>query len=406
LARHVLLIAAGNEACAFRCCVSFSAKDQIMQHHGRYRWIILLMACFCFGAPLAARGDTCAICGREIQGTVYVVTDKVTNEKKLVSSDCIKLPRCSICGLPVKDNGVVLPDGRYLCARDARTAVVKADDAERICAQVKDDLDRRFSRFTVFPANVDVAVIDRIDVDSMFSPAGNDFESPNLLGCIRPETVNRETRYKMRLMTGLPLAELKATCAHEYSHAWVGENVSKERRAGLGHDAEEGFCELVAYLLMDSQREEGQKKFILQNRYTRGQIDLFIEAEKRYGFDQVLDWMKYGVTERLEAGHIDQLRDVKMPPAKSVAGNPAIYHNNHNTNQPALAVTTIKLQGVLWGNQSVAIINGRSFFANELNQMKIGGTNVTIRCLEIRKKSVRIQNIDSGKEQELSLSPD
>jgi len=382
---------------------SFSAKDQIMQHHGRYLWIILLLACFCFGKPLAARGDTCAICGRPIYGTVYVVMDKVTNEKKLVCSDCIKLPRCSICGLPVKDNGVALPDGRYLCARDARTAVVKADDAERICAQVKDDLDRRFSRFTVFPANVDVTVIDRIDVDSMFSPAGNDFESPNLLGCIHPETVNNETRYKMRLMTGLPLAELKATCAHEYSHAWVGENVPKERRARLARDAEEGFCELVAYLLMDSQSEAGQKKFILQNRYTRGQIDLFIEAEKRYGFDQVLDWMKYGVAAQLEAGHVDELRDVQMPPAKSVAIDPAVYHDS---NPPAPAPAPLKLQGILWGNQPVAIINGRSFFTNELDRVKVGETNVTIRCLEIREKSVRIRTVDSGKEQELSLSPD
>jgi hypothetical protein len=374
-----------------------------MQHRGKYFLMVFLLAGFGLGRPLAAWGEICAICGQPIQGTVYIATDKVTNEKKLICSDCIRLPRCAICGLPMKEGGVQLPDGRYLCARDARTAVVKADDAERICVQVKDDLDRLFSRFTAFPANVDVTVIDRIDVDSMFSPAGNDFESPNLLGCIHPETVNNATRYKMRLMTGLPLAELKATCAHEYSHAWVGENVPKERRARLGRDAEEGFCELVAYLLMDSQSEKGQKKFILQNRYTRGQIDLFIEAEKRYGFDQVLDWMKYGVAEQLEEGHVDALRDVKMPPAKTVAVNPAIYHN---TNQPAPAPATIKLQGVLWGNQPVAIVNGRSFFAQELNQVKIGGTNVTIRCLEIRKKSVRIQNVDSGKEQELSLSPD
>jgi hypothetical protein len=372
-----------------------------MQRFGKYLWIIVLLAGFGLCGPAAAWArDVCAICGRPIQDTIYIVTDEVTNEKKFVCSDCVHLPRCAICGLPVKENGLQLADGRFLCARDARTAVVKANDAERISAQVKDDLDRLFSRFTEFPANVDVAVIDRIDVDTMFSPGGNDFESPNLLGCIRPDTVNHETRYKMSLMTGLPLAELKATCAHEYSHAWVGENVPKERRAKLGRDAEEGFCELVAYLLMDSQSEKGQKKFILQNRYTRGQIDLFIEAEKRYGFDQVLDWMKYGVAEQLEEGHVDALRDVKMPPAKTVAVNPAIYHN---TNQPAPAPATIKLQGVLWGNQPVAIINGRSFFAQELNQVKIGGTNVTIRCLDIRKKSVRIQNVDSGKEQELSL---
>jgi hypothetical protein len=373
-------------------------KNQTMQRHTKYFLMLCLLTGLGLARPLAARGEMCAICGRQIRGTIYIATDKVTNEKKLVCGDCIRLPRCAICGLPVKDNDVQLPDGRYLCAHDARTAVVKADDAERICAQIKDDLDRRFSRFTVFPANVDVAVIDRIDVDSMFSPNGNDFESPNLLGCIRPETVNDATRYKMRLMTGLPLAELKATCAHEYSHAWVGENVPKERRARLGRDAEEGFCELVAYLLMDSQREEGQKKFILQNRYTRGQVDLFIEAEKRYGFDQVLDWMKYGLPGQLEAGHVDQLRDVKMPSVKSVASSPAIYSR---TNTPAPAI--IKLDGVLWGSRPVAIINGRSFLANDLNPVKVGGTNVNIRCLGIQKTSVRIQNVDSGKEQELYL---
>jgi hypothetical protein len=386
--KHGLSVAAG----------SFSAKDQIMQHHGSYLWIILLMAGFCFGPSLSARGDVCAICGKEIQGTIYMVTDKVTGEQKLVCSDCIKLPRCAICGLPVKKDGVKLPDGRYLCARDAKTVVLQADDARQICSQVKDDLDRLFSRFTAFPDNVDVSVIDRIDVDSMFVKEGNNFESPDLLGCIRPETVNDKTRYKMSLLTGLPLAQLKETCAHEYSHAWVGENVPKERRARLGRDAEEGFCELVGYLLMDSQNEEVEKKRVLQNHYTRGQIDLFIEAEKRYGFDQVLDWMKYGVTAQLEAGHVDELRDVKMPSAKSVASSPAIYSR---TNKPAPAI--IKLDGVLWGSRPVAIINGRSFLANDLNPVKVGGTNVIIRCLGIQKTSVRIQNVDSGKEQELYL---
>jgi hypothetical protein len=387
---------------------SFSAKDQIMQQHGRYLWIILLMAGFCLGPSLSARGDICTVCGQPIPDKIYLFTDKVTGEQKEVCSDCIKLPRCSICGLPVKD-GIQLPDGRSLCARDAKTVVLKADDARQICDQVKDDLDRLFSRFTVFPDNVDVSIIDRVDVDSMFIMEGNNFESPDLLGCIRPETVNDKTRYKMHLMTGLPLAQLKETCAHEYSHAWVGENVPKERRARLGRDAEEGFCELVGYLLIDSQNEAVEKKRVLQNHYTRGQIGLFIEAEKQYGFDQVLDWMKYGVAAQLEAGHVDELRDVKMPSAKSVANNPNpvisinISTNNKNTNLPAPAPATIKLQGVLWGNQPVAIINGCSFFAKDQKQVKIGGTNVTLRCLEIGKMSVRIQNIDTGTEQELLL---
>jgi hypothetical protein len=377
-----------------------------MQNRGQYYLFVFLLAGLVLGGrPAMGALDICALCGRPIQDTVYLSTDKVTNEKKFFCGDCILRPACAICGLPVKENDLQLPDGRYLCARDARTAVVKAADAERICARVKDDLDRLFSRFTTFPDNVDVAVIDRIDVDAMYSPNGNDFESPNLLGCVHPETVNQNIRYKMRLMTGLPLAELQATCAHEYAHTWVHQNVPKERQAGLGHDAEEGFCELVAYLLMDSQQQAAQKKFILQNRYTRGQIDVFIEAEKRYGFDQVLDWMKYGELAQLEEGHVDKLRDVKMPLAKSAASAPAIYSRTNKPAAPASpAPAVLKLDGVMWGSRPVAIINGRSFLANDLNPVKVGSTNVMIRCLGIQKTSVRIQNVASGKEQELHLS--
>jgi hypothetical protein len=375
-----------------------------MQHRASYLWIIFWMACLCFGTPLASlANDICDICGQEIHGTIYLMTDKVTGEKKEVCSDCIKLPQCSICGLPIKDGGVELPDGRWLCARDAKTVVLKADEVEQICAQVKDDLDRLFARFTAFPTNVDVTVIDRVDVDSMFFTEGNSFESPDLLGCIRPVTANGQNRYKMSVLTGMPLAQVKETCAHEYSHAWVGENVPKERHKRLGRDAEEGFCELVGYLLMDSQNEEVEKKRVLENHYTRGQINLFIEAEQRYGFDEVLDWMKYGVAPQLEAGHVDEIRDVKAPPASPVAGSPAVFNVARPVIQSASAPAILKLNGIMWGNPPVAIINGHSFYANDLAKVRLGTTNVMIRCLGIKEKSVRIQNMGSGMEQELSL---
>jgi Protein DA1 len=368
----------------------------------RWKFLLTIMLLLCMSLFAARAQDVCAICGKPIQGMVYIMTDEVTGEKKLVCSDCIKLPRCSICGLPVKDNFTELPDGRYLCERDAKTVVLKADDAERICAGVKDDLDRLFSRFTSFPDNVDVTAIDRIDVDAMFHRAGNNFESPDLLGCIQAVEVNGARRYKMSLMTGMPVAELKETCAHEFSHAWVGENVDRAQR-GLGRDAEEGFCEMVGYLLMDSQSEEGEKKRVLANHYTRGQVQLFIAAEQRYGFDQILDWMKYGATGELEPGQLQEIRDVKMPAPKSILVNPVFYNNFHGANPPASAPAVLKLQGILWGNPPVAIINGHSFSANEMDQVKLGKIEVNIRCVQIQKNSVRIQNVNSGTEVELHL---
>ena len=91
-------------------------------------------------------------------------------------------------------------------------------------------------------------------------------------------------------MSGLPVAAFKATCAHEYAHSWLNENLSDERRESLSPDAVEGFCELIAFRLMDAQNEEAQQKLIELNAYTRGHIHLFLAAEKRYGFDDIVDW--------------------------------------------------------------------------------------------------------------------
>lgn len=391
---------------------------------GFRRPLFLVVLVGCLMALSAAAKDICAICGKEIYDTIYLITDEITGVDQTVCADCRKLPRCFLCGLPVKNNGVDLSDGRHLCARDGKTAVLTAKEASQIANEVNDSLDKLFSRFTSFPKNVDVTVLDRIDVDRMFQPGGYDFESPNLLGCIETVTNAGQKRYTMRLMTGLPLTQLKAVAAHELSHAWVGENVTPERRENLSRDAEEGFCELVAYLLMNSQNEEWQKKFILQNHYTRGQIDLFIEAERRYGFDQILDWMQRGDTSELEEGHLGKVRDmIAVAPAIQTAPVPA--HTNritnlstnsgvgHGTNLSAVATVpasnsvpvteTIKLQGIMWGNLPAAIINRHTVYPNDRFNVKISGTQTGFRCLEIQQTSVRIKNMDSGKEEILKL---
>lgn len=357
-------------------------------------WIVILFTC----VTLLARADTCFICGQEITGRFYFFTDNVTGERVMVCSNCAGLPRCFICGLPVKD-GTQLSDGRWLCARDAKSAVLDVNEAQRIFGDVHDDLDKLFARFTSFPTNVDVSVIDRVDVDSMFQLVGNTFESPDLLGFTEPVSVNGQKRYKIGLLTGQPVAQLEEVCAHELSHAWVGENVPPERHARLARDAEEGFCEMMGYLLVDSKSEEGEKTRVLENTYTRGQVRLFIAAEQQYGFDELLDWMRYGTTDRLVDGHLDEVRDVKMPPDAPVVPRFAILGAVARPSAPA----TIQLQGIMWGNAPSAIINGRSFFMWDENKVPVGQTNATIRCLSITKSSVEIENVDSGKEQELDL---
>ncbi|MGO8765067.1 MAG: protein DA1 [Limisphaerales bacterium] len=365
-----------------------------MKRAGKFLFAVVAML---FVLP-AFGGDVCAICGKPLSGAVYLITDQITGQQKMVCSNCILLPRCFICGLPVKDGGTQLSDGRWLCARDAQTAVMDTDTARQVADEVRDELDRLFYRDTSFPTNVNVAVIDRVDVDAMFKPVGNEFESPNLLGCIKAVTGDGPRHYAMSLLTGLPLVELKATAAHEFSHAWVGENVSPGRHAHIARDAEEGFCEMVAYLLMDSEGEEAQKQFILRNHYTRGQVNLFIAAEQEYGFDEILDWMKYGQTSELEDGHLEEIRDVKMPVGARVSTS-VLYA----TTAPIKTATSIELQGILWGNPPVAIINNKSVFPNDEFKVNIAGQEVALRCLKINTNSVRIEYEGSGRQVEVPL---
>jgi hypothetical protein len=363
----------------------------------RYFKIILVIWFAC--AAMAARADVCAICGQEIHGTVYLVTDKVTGEQVEVCSNCIQLPRCYICDLPVKD-GMQLPDGRWLCTRDAKDVILDTSAIDSTFDEVHDDLDRLFSRYTTFPTNVDERAFDLVDVDSIMD--NNSVENSDVLGVTEPYTAgDGHKRYKIGLLTGQPPARLREVCAHELSHAWVGENVPEERHARLARDAEEGFCEMMGYLLMDSENEEGEKKRVLANSYTRGQVNLFVEAEQEYGFDAILDWMQYGVTDRLEDGHLDEVKDVKMP-ANTATANTVVQNTRAVVSWAA--PTTIQLQGILWSGVPSAIINAHLFFAGDEFKVSVGNAKVTIRCLSIEKSSVRIQDVDTGKEQDLSLS--
>ncbi len=359
--------------------------------------IALALSCVAF----AARADDCAICGQPITARFYFMTDKVTGQQVEVCPNCIQLPRCFVCGLPVKD-GVQLSDGRWLCARDAKTAVMDIDDAQRIFGQVHDDLDRQFARFTSFPTNVNVSVIDRVDVDSMFQLIGNRFESPDVLGVTEPYYADGVKRYKICLLTGQPLAQLEEVCAHELSHAWVGENVPPERHARIARDAEEGFCEMMGYLYMDAMSEDGEKRRVLANAYTRGQVKLFIAAEQQYGFDAILAWMQYGAGSELQEGHLDEVRDVQTP-GGSVASQAAHSAAIARGSLPPPAPATLQLQGILWSSAPSAIINGQSFFMWDEYKVRVGQTNAAIRCLSITKNAVEILNLNSGRQEELEL---
>lgn len=352
------------------------------------------------GAGLAT-ADTCAVCGEEITGEkVYLLTDKVTNERKLLCPNCIGVPEiCYMCGLPVREHLVQLGDGRILCERDSRSVVLEDAQALEICAEVARELGQVLARFTVLPTNTAMKVVDRVVLLARFKVPGNDYHCPNILGFYRPATNNHSLRHEISLLSGLPPNQLRAVCAHEYGHAWLQENLSPQRHEALSKDAEEGFCELLGYLLLESRNDSAGQQLILQNEYTRGQISLFVEAERLFGLKTILDWVGHGSDTRLVA---ENLYHIKALAPDTVAVDVHTYAGA----QPAESRETLRLKGITWTpGRSLALINDRSFAAGESGKINLGASNVTIRCLSIRQDAVRIQIVPSGEQKELSLEP-
>ena len=355
------------------------------------------------GVGLSAwASDPCAVCGKEIEDTVTTWEDKVAGVRKRLCVKCTELPNaCFLCSLPVLRNYLTLPDGRTFCERDARTVVLADSEAAEICEKVKADLDRQFSRFITFPStNVTVELMDRVKIQELYKVVGNDYSCPNMQGCTETKTNGHQLSFRISLLSGVPRELLNATCVHEHAHTWLKENLPGSRAQQIGPDAIEGFCELVSYLFVDAQNLESARASILGNFYTRGQIHLFREAERRFGFNEIVDWMRSGEDELLRTNELDRVRLlVAAPPVK-----PPARVVLAPVTAPLPALDKLVLQGITWSRtRPIAMINGRNFERNEEGKVRLSSGEVTIRCLAIREDEVDAVLIGSNERQTLRL---
>ena len=364
-------------------------------------WLaFLLLATFARAEDLK-----CAICGKTITADYYLDVDQITGLTNKVCADCEKLDRCSVCGLPVKTGFTRLPDGRILCARDSAAAVCAEDEAREICRNTRDDLDRLFSRFITFPSDdVEVSIVDKFHLQNMFYAPGFQKTCVSVYGATASNPLgNGKFLHTIDLLSCLSKPHLMAVCAHEYTHAWMGENVSAARTAALDKDMIEGFCELVAYKYMASRQETQEMDYIRRNNYTKGKIGIMIAADTEYGFNAVLDWIKSGEDNQLQLANLDRIRALEGADYAPLPPSSGLWTAVPSA-PPTIVPDTLQLKGTSGTEQHrFALINGTTFEPMERETVRVGRTNASVRVLEIHADSVVIQVNGSNQTQQLFL---
>lgn len=227
----------------------------------------------------------CHLCGRRLGARFWVYApDEDSGDQALaVCRYCHQhAPRCDVCGMPMGPNSIPLPDGRRICPACARTAVTDP--------QVARDL---FARTTAFVSG-QMGLTLRVGTDFTLVDAGHlrrlVAESPNR-PVEDPDRVvglflRKGHRRVMVVLSGLPRVLLIQTIAHEWAHAWQGENCPLLEDPML----REGFAEWVAYrtlIALGATREAA--RMLEQNGLYGEGLRRVLRLEERYGPTGVLD---------------------------------------------------------------------------------------------------------------------
>ncbi len=221
----------------------------------------------------------CHLCGRPLKGRawVYVPGEGAEDQALVVCRDCHQhAPRCDVCGMPMGPNPISLPDGRHICPVCARTAVtdprVALDLFARTTAFVAGQLGLTLRVGTDFTL-VDAGHLRRMIAESPTRP----MEDP---GRVVGLFMRKGRRRVMAVLSGLPRALFIQTVAHEWAHAWQGENCPLLEDPVL----REGFAEWVAYRTLLALGAGKQAARMLQQDGLYGEgLRRILRLEERYG---------------------------------------------------------------------------------------------------------------------------
>lgn len=353
------------------------------------------------GAEPPAR---CEICNGPFNDSIYLVTDPVRQVKKFICLKCSKSQTiCSICRLAANPRTMQkLEDGRILCDLDSKGAVLDEREALALFQEVKRDVQGIFSRFGPFPeANITAYLVNRTDFIKEYFRKPSVDDPEKLLGLTRTLSQGGSNHtHHIYLLSGILRDQFMSVCAHEYTHAWLNERSTPART--MTKDTEEGFCELIAWKYSMSKGHKLEAARILENEYTRGQVHAMIAAEERYQFYRVVDWLERGVDSWIDGDRLEQVLRLK----DKAGDDYSIVPLWQQITVPTTVPDTLILRGISTiGVRRFALVNDRTLDKGESGKVRVGTSNVVVRCVEIRDTSVLLEVGDDKKPLHLFLSP-
>lgn len=168
----------------------------------------------------------------------YEVDEGTDARPLLVCRACQETaPRCDVCGLPMAAPAVHLPDGRLICARCHRTAVYDPQRAQQLFAQVTAVVVDQLG--LALNIGADFTLVDQQHLQRLVAEAEAADDPQRVIGLF----VRQGRRRVLYVLSGLPQILFLQTVAHEWAHAWQGENCPLLSNALV----REGFAEWVAY---------------------------------------------------------------------------------------------------------------------------------------------------------------
>ena len=352
----------------------------------RWWFACLLMLLLVSVAKSASADDLCPVCGNRFGSKAYSITKQGRDQKVIVCEQCAKLEtECYICGVPVKHKFTKLADGRLLCEEDAKQAVLDQHEAEKIFDDVKRDAQSILARLGSLPHhNIRVILEAKPRLDKTGANVISKHDDRLLMGLTRTQrTGEDDSQHTIYLLHGLTRERLMAVAAHEYGHAWLHENVRRK----LNSSAVEGFCDWLAYKVIKQKNATNEIRVLLESDYSEGQLQAFIAAEDEHRFNRVIQWVKVGVDPEIERENLKRvlvLREAQSEPAEPPFAFAVAA-------PPRPAPTNLVLKGLSGSKlRRFALINDGTFAVNEQGKVRLGESNVVLRCVAIHDDAVTV----------------